>query len=121
MSIKSFFSNSCETRELHIDPQLRTNYYRNRVSEIVDAIKKIAESQRMDLDNYDEQHKEMHFIGPNFDMIVTMSEINPIECGVDFKVNFFVMIGGHRPKNKVVLFYKELKKLLNFKGVSLHP
>ncbi len=121
MSIKSFFSPSCETRELHSDPELRTNYYRNKFKDIVEALQKLAEQNHMEVREVNEIHKEVYMIGNGFDAIVTISQMTPIEAGIDFKVNYFSAIGFGRPKKKVLHFYAELKNLLNFKGISLHP
>lgn len=121
MSIKSYFTTTCETRELHSDPQLRSNYYRNKVTEIVNALKEMAEKNAMVMKNFDQIHKELHFVGNGFETIVTLAVVSPIECSIDFKVNYFSMFGLNRPKNKVVSFYKFLKQKLNFKGIALHP
>ncbi len=121
MSIKTFFSTTCETRELHTIPQLRSNYYRNKLNDVVNALKDMAKAEKLDVRNYDEAHKEMYLVGNGFDVIVTITVITPIECSVDFKVNYFSFIGLNRPIKKVTSFYNYLKQKLNFKGVSLHP
>ncbi len=121
MSFKSFFTNSVETRELNRDPDLRTNYYRNKISEVVETLKELAEEEHMVLRHFDEIHKELHFVGSGFEAIVTLTTISPVECAVDFKINYFTAFGFNRPKNKVLHFYQALKKKLNFKGISLHP
>ncbi len=121
MSIRGFFSPSCETRELHVDSELRTHYYRNNFKQVVEGLKKLAERNNMALKDVNEIHKEVYLIGNGFDSIVTVSQITPIEAGVDIKLNFFSAMGFGRPKKKVVKFYKELGEILNFKGISLHP
>jgi len=121
MSIKSYFSPSCETRELHVDPELRTRYYRNNFQQVVAGLKQLANKQGMDVRDINNEHKEIYMIGNGFDCIVTVSQITPIEAGVDFKINLFTGLGFNRPKKKALLFYQELKNILNFKGISLHP
>ena len=121
MSIKSFFSNSVETRELHSDPALRSNYYRNNLKDVVAALHQVADEMRLEVKNFDEIHKEMYMLGSGFDVIITITTINPIECAVDFKINFFTIAGFNRPRKKAIEFYSRLKNKLNFKGVSLHP
>lgn len=121
MSVKSFFAASCETRELHVDPELRTRYYRNNFKQVIDGIRKLAELNKMIVKEVNEVHKEIYLIGNGFDCIVTVSQMTPIEAGIDFKVNYFSAMGFNRPKKKAVKFYQDLKRILTFKGISLHP
>ena len=121
MSIKSFFTNSIETREMHRDPELRTNYYRNNFNQVLEALNTIAQEEHVEVRNVDKIHKEIYMLGDGFDMIVTLTEITPVEIGIDFKVNWFTGFGFNRPKKKVLLFYSKLKQILRFKGISLHP
>lgn len=121
MSIGSFFSPTCETRELHRDPELRTRYYRNSFTQVVEGLKTMAQKNAMEVKNVDETHKEIYMLGNGFDVIVTVSQITPIEAGIDFKFNLFTGFGLNRPKKRVVQFYNDLKSILNFKGISLHP
>lgn len=121
MSFESFFSNTCETRELHREPELRTNYYRNNFAQVIEAFQVIAKEQYMEIKNINKTHKEIYLLGDGYDIIVTLVEITPVEIGVDFKVNWFTGFGFNRPKKKVGLIYSRLKELLRFKGISLHP
>ena len=121
MSFSSYFSPSCETRELHVDPSLRTRYYRNNFRQVVEALKKLAENNHLEVRDVNEIHHEIYLIGNGFDCIVTVVQVTPVEAGIDFKINMFNSIGFGRPKKKAISLYEELKKLLNFKGVSLHP
>ncbi len=121
MSARSFFSPTCETRELHSDPGLRTRYYRNSFSQVIEGLRKLATKNNLDVREVNETHREVYLLGNGFDCIVTVSQITPIEAGIDFKMNYFSSIGFGRPKKKVIQFYEELKTILNFKGISLHP
>jgi hypothetical protein len=121
LSVRSFFSPSCETRELHTDPALRTRYYRNNFNQVVAGISTLAEKNQMEVKDVNNVHKEIYLLGNGFDVIVTVSQMTPVEAGIDFKVNMFSSMGFNRPRKKVVKFYEELKNILNFKGVSLHP
>lgn len=121
LSIKTFFSTSCETRELNIDPELRTRYYRNKFKDVINALHKVAELNGMKVRDVNEIHKEVYMLGNGFDAIVTISQISPIEAGIDLKVNSFSAIGMGKPKKKALKIYQDLKGILNFKGVSLHP
>jgi len=121
MSIKNFFSNTCETRELHRDSSLRTNYYRNNFNQVLNALNEIANELHLEVKNVDKIHKEIYLLGSGYDIIVTLSEITPIEIGVDLKLNWFSGFGYNRPKKKVLEIYAKLKEKLRFKGISLHP
>lgn len=121
MSIKSFFANTCETRELHQDPSLRTNYYRNNFNQVLEALQAIASEEKLEVKNINKIHREIYMLGEGYDIIVTLVEITPVEIGVDFKVNWFSGFGYNRPKKKVAVFYAKLKEKLRFKGISLHP
>ncbi len=121
MSFSSYFSPTCETRELHSDPGLRTRYYRNNFKQCLEAFEKMASSGKFDVRNVNPEHGELYVISNGYDIIVTITQVTPIECGIDFKVNFFSFAGFGRPKKKVIEFYKDLDKLLKFKGTALHP
>lgn len=121
MSLSSYFSPQCETRELHSDTALRTRYYRNKFKEVVEGLYKLAEMNDMEVREVNEIHKEIHLLGKNHDCIVTVTQTTPIEAGIDFKINFFTAMGLNRPRKKVIKFYQDLKTILNYKGVSLHP
>jgi len=121
MSFRTFLSPTCETRELHNDPALRTRYYRNSFSQVVEGLKKMAEKHSMEVREINDTHKEVYLLGNGFDCIVTVAQITPIEAGIDFKMNQFASIGFGRPKERVIQFYEDLKTFLNFKGISLHP
>jgi len=121
MSLSSFFSPSCETRELHSDEVLRTRYYRNNFTQVVEAFKKLSEQMDFDVQNINREHTELYLISNGFDCIVTVSQITPIESGVDLKINVFGAIGFGKPKKRAIELYRGLDKTLQFKGVSLHP
>jgi len=121
MSIISFFAVSCETREVHRDPDLRTHYYRNSFEQCLKALKEYAEKEQMDVKQVNPTHGEIYLLGSGFDVIVTALQLSPIETGVDLKVNIFNLIGFNRPKKRALSIYKHLDSTLNFKGISLHP
>ncbi|MFA7075514.1 MAG: hypothetical protein WC152_02470 [Candidatus Izemoplasmatales bacterium] len=121
MSLKTFLSNTAETRELHQEPGLRTNYYRNNFNQVLEAIQAIAQEEQLEIKSINKIHKEIYMLGNGYDIIVTISEITPVELGVDFKVNWFSGFGFNKPKKRVIALYAELKERLRFKGVSLHP
>ncbi len=121
MSISSFFATTCETRELHRDAELRTRYYRNSFNQCLESLKKYAEQEHLEMRHVNPVHGELYLLGDGYDMILTVTQINPQESGVDIKVNFFSSIGMNKPKKKALQLYAYLDSALRFKGVSLHP
>jgi hypothetical protein len=121
VSIGSFFSTSCETREMHSDPQLRTRYYRNKFEKCVEALEQYAAKEHLRMEAVDKVHGEIFMVGLDYECIVTISQINPIESGIDLKVNKNGSVGWGKPKKMVLDLYRFLDSQLNFKGVSLHP
>ncbi|MBN2504780.1 MAG: hypothetical protein JXB20_05500 [Bacilli bacterium] len=121
MGIMSYFSTTCETRELHPDAQLRTRYYRNNFKQCLEGLKQYAEEEHLEIRNVNTDHGEVYMLGNGYDMIVTVTQVTPIEAGIDTKINLFALSGLGRPKKRVLGMYKFLNSTLNFKGVSLHP
>lgn len=120
MGISNFFTNTLETREMHRDGDLRTRYYRNNFDQCLDVIRALAKKSDLDIRDVNKAHGEIYLLGNGFDVIVTISQINPIESGVDFKINYFSTFGWGKPRKRIVEFYKYLDANLKFKGVSLH-
>lgn len=121
MSLASFFTSTCETRELHSDASLRTRYYRNSYKQAFEALKSLEKELDFDIRDVNDTHGEIYIISNGYEIIVTMVQVTPIETGIDFKVNTFSAIGFGRPRKIAIQFYKEFDRLLKFKGVALHP
>lgn len=121
MSITSFFLSTAETRELHSDSGQRTRYYRNSFKDCLKVVEKLANEYKMDVREVNNQHGEIYLIGNGFDAIITAIQLNPIETGIDIKINYFSFAGFGRPRKRIVEFYKYFDNNLKFKGVSLHP
>lgn len=121
MGFADFFASSCETRELHRDTQLRTRYYRNRFDQCQAAIEKYAAQEKLKVADVNPVHREIYLVGSQYDCIVTVSQVTPIESGVDIKVNMAGSFGWGKPKKIAMALYKYLDSALAFKGVSLHP
>ncbi|HOP56829.1 MAG TPA: hypothetical protein PLH02_00870 [Bacillota bacterium] len=117
----SFFSSTCETRELHIDSGLRTRYYRNSFKQCLAVIEEYSGDAGTEIVNVNQAHGEIHMVGSGYDSIITITQLTPLETGIDIKINFFTSMGFNRPKKKVMEMYAYFDHKLNFKGVSLHP
>lgn len=121
LSISTFFSPTCETRELHADAELRTRYYRNNFKQCLEAVQTLQTMLSFQVQNVDETHGEVYLLGNGYEVILTITQVNPIETGIDMKINLFGAIGFGKPKKKAIQFYQEFDRLLKFKGVALHP
>jgi hypothetical protein len=121
MSIASFFSPSAETRELHAITELRTRYYRNNFKECLKVVQSLAETKNMDVRDVNEHHGEIYLLGNGFDAILTVTQLSPIETGIDIKINLFSFVGLGRPNKRIIEFYKYFDQFLKFKGIALHP
>ena len=115
-----FFANSAETRELHKNDKLRTRYYRNGIKQIKSVFEKICSEEDMQLQQYDERWGDIYICAYGFEVFVTVSQISPIESGIDLKVNYFSTFGFNRPEKKIIHLYERLDKMLIFKGTMLH-
>lgn len=115
-----FFQTSVETRELHKKETLRTRYYRNNFDQVVKALKVICDEEDIQMQHIDKRYGDVYMISQNFEVMVTIIQITPIETSVDFKLNYFSTFGYGRPEKKVVHLYERLDKMLTFKGTVLH-
>jgi len=120
MGLTTFFMNTCETREMHREGELRTRYYRNNFDQCLEAVKTMGGKYDLEIRDVNKMHGEIYLLGNGYDVICTVCQVNPIEAGIDFKINYFSTFGWGRPQKRVVEFYKFLDANLKFKGVSLH-
>ncbi|MDD3126438.1 MAG: hypothetical protein WC479_01640 [Candidatus Izemoplasmatales bacterium] len=121
MTSDSFFSTSCETKDLHPNPELRTRYYRNTFAQGIEAIKALAQTEKLEIQVINEIHKEVHIVGNGFDGIITFFLSGPNEMALDIKINWFGIIGWGKPRKIIISFYRFFDTVLQFIGVSLHP
>ncbi len=114
------FQNSCETREHHKKDNLRTRYYRCNFQHVVKAFEKIANEEDIQLQQKNERYKELYLCAYDYEVFVSVVEINPQESSVDLKVNYFSTFGWGKPEKTVNHIYEKLNKILIYKGTSLH-
>lgn len=106
---------------MHSDSNLRTRYYRSKFEQCVEALERFAAKEHLRMEAVDKVHGEIFLVGLDYECIVTVSQINPIESGIDLKVNHNGFAGWGKPRKTVLAIYKYLDTQLTFKGVSLHP
>jgi hypothetical protein len=121
MGLKTFLTNNAETRELHVDPELRSRYYKTTFKKVKQVIDQYCDELGIVIVNVDEVHGEMFLQTSKYHMIASIIQVNPLETAVDLKVQTYQLIGRNVPKAKIAKMYEYLDKNLPFKGVGLHP
>jgi hypothetical protein len=121
MGFFSIFQTVAESKELHSDPQLRSRYYKANYRTVKAHVIEHAKTLQLDVRSVDDEHREIFLQGSRYHIIVSIVQVNPIETSVDFKVEFYGLIGRGRPKKTILAFYQYLDANLPFKGVGLHP
>ena len=121
MGMLDVFKTVAETKELHVDPYLRSHYYKTNYQKAKDAVLLHAKELKLDVRHVDDVHKELFLQGPRHHVICSIVQVSPIETSVDFKVEVYGLLGMNKPKNIILGFYRYLDKELPFKGTSLHP
>lgn len=88
--LQRFFSGVTETSDHAKEKELRTRYYRNRLTEAVEAIKQIITQQPscFQLVHVDERRGEIMLeykngLGLTHDLVVTIYELTPVQIAVD--------------------------------------
>jgi hypothetical protein len=121
MGFTSFFQSTAESKELHTVTGLRSRYYKTNYQKAKAVVLEYAKQIRLNVRNIDDTHKEIFLQDNRYHVIVSLVQVNPIETSVDFKVEYYGIVGMNRPANKILEFYKYLDANLSFKGTSLHP
>jgi len=121
MGLMSFFTNVAETRELNVDPDLKTRYYRTKYDIAKNTIMDYAKKNEYIVKNIDEKHREIFLQTTRFHIIISIVQITAIETAVDIKVQTYRIIGLGKSKRIILDLYSYLNDKLDFKGVSLHP
>ena len=121
MGIKSFMRTTAETREMHALGKMRTRYYKTNYNKAKAKVLLYVEKLGVDIKNIDDNHGEIFVQSNKYHMIISIIQVTPIETAVDFKVQFYGLIGRNRPQKLIQDFYTYLDSELPFKGTSLHP
>ena len=116
----NIFTTSLETSERNKKEELKTHYYKTSFQGVLKALNKIAEEGWLEIHEYNETYGEIYLVGDGYECIVTVTEMNRYESGVDFKINYFSIMGFGRPYKLAVKLYDLLNKELPFKGKELH-
>ena len=121
MSFNSWLGTIAETKELHSFIGLRSRYYKTNYEKAKAVVLEYANQINTNVSNIDDVHKEILLQSNKYHIVVSLVQVNPIETSIDFKVQFYGVIGMHRPRKMILKFYDYLNSNLQFKGVGLHP
>ena len=121
MAFLNFTSNLAETKELHSNPSLRTRYYKSRYPNIKEIVVNYAKVKSINVKSVDDTHGEIFLQSNRFHIIVSIIQVNPLESGVDIKVQTYKIIGLYKPLKIITNLYNHIDSKADFKGVGLHP
>lgn len=121
MSYKTFTTTIAETSDRHSILELRTRYYKTNYQKAKAVFLDYIKAMNAVVKEDDVNHKELLVQSNKYHIIVTFTQITPVETAVDFKVELYALVGLNRPKNKITKIYQYLDNNLPFKGVGLHP
>ena len=120
MGLREFIINFAETSERHSKNILRTRYYRTRYTNVKNSVIDYANRNNFIVNSVDDKHGEIFIQTTKFHLIVTISQINVLETGVDVKAQTYKIFGLNKPQSVIEDLFTFLDKKLEFKGVGLH-
>ncbi|TVP94748.1 MAG: hypothetical protein EA374_05925 [Acholeplasmatales bacterium] len=120
MGIRSFFETIAETREKHPEEAMKTHYFRQRYTAVKDALLAYAKTAGYTVKHVNDTHGELYLEQKNHYVIATITQMNPVETGLDLKVGFESLIGFNRPRKTIAGIFAHMKQSLIFKGTGLN-
>lgn len=121
MGLLDFTKTLCETREVHLDKELKTRYYKTSYTKVKEQVENFCTLEDLNITNINDTHGEILIQTNKFHAIVSVIQVTPLETACDIKVQAYGVFGMHRPRKTILALYEHLNKTLKFKGVSLHP
>lgn len=119
MRFKDYFNKDFETHDDHFYNSLRTHYYRARLDEAFEAIRKLVNEEKGSIMDENETYQEILFETSGYSCIVKITSTTPVEHAIDFKVTTYNLIGFGKGKKVIERLYESLDKKLQFKGIGL--
>ncbi|MED4016234.1 MULTISPECIES: cytosolic protein [Sutcliffiella] len=124
--LKSFFSTQTETRENHIDEQLKSRYYKTTTKKAIEAIKTVIHQEDgLTVKSVSEEHGEIAVEvrkGKKAFMIITVISVRPFETAIDFSVTTETVLPSDFGYSRKLIFimYEKLGKQLTYVGSGLN-
>ncbi|WP_096153027.1 MULTISPECIES: cytosolic protein [Bacillus] len=125
-NVKTFFSTHAETRENHMDKQLKSRYYKITNKNALKAVKEVVEKTNgYTVKSVSEEHGEIAVSinnGKKAFMIITVISVRAFETAVDFSVSTETSLPFDFgfSKKQIVHMYEKLDKSLTFIGSGLN-
>ena len=108
MGFFDFIASLEETKEQHINRDLRTRYYKCGYNQVKKVVLDYAESLKLKVISVDDAHGEVFIQSSSYHMIASIIQINPLETAIDIKVQSYKAVGFNKPKNAILSLYNEL-------------
>ena len=121
MGLFDFSSNLAETTELHVNPNLRTRYYKSRYTNLKEIVINYAKENNLFLKSVNDTHGEVFLQANRFHIIISIVQVNPLETAIDIKVQTYKLIGLFKPLKIITTLYNYSDTKAEFKGTGLHP
>ncbi|HYK73871.1 MAG TPA: hypothetical protein VEV44_12235 [Pseudoneobacillus sp.] len=124
-AILTRFEKQCETKENHIDEQLKTHYYKGTFKQLFEQVEKLlAQDGKYIVDHISQEHGEISVKiknGKTFFLIITLVAVRPYEVAVDLHISTesFSVFGSYPMlKNEIDTFYQKLNKVGSLIGTG---
>lgn len=114
-----FFAKQAETKGMHRDAGLRTHYYKTNYNKIKQQIENYASQHKLTIRNINDEYKEILIQQRGYHIVVSCTQINPLNTAVDLKVEHYGMIVMNRPAKIITRFYQFLDSNLPLKEVGV--
>lgn len=120
MKFRDLFYKNFETRDDQPNDILKSHYYRCRYSEAVKALKELIEEEKAELIDENAQYHEFLVRSNSYDLVVTITEVTPVEIAIDFKIETMGAFSFGKGKKIIQKFYSFFDSKLQFKGLGLY-
>lgn len=120
MSLLNFFIKDVETKEGHVQKQLKPHYYRADLKETKEVVLRYLNQKKYQVTNIDDYFGEIFVEERSFHMILSLKKISVLETAVYLKVSVYSLIGANKPFNIINDTYRYLDQHLRLKGIGLH-
>lgn len=101
---------------------LRTHYYKCDYLKLKQSVIKVCEGLGFVLSNEDDDYFELLLQSRDVNLTVKFNEFHKRETALDFFVDaYYVFMKKTKVEKLLRTIYVQLSKLVEFKGLSLHP
>ncbi|WP_246941090.1 cytosolic protein [Bacillus pinisoli] len=118
-TVKQYFSKYCETSDHHVDPFLKTHYYKTSKANAMKAIEEVITElpgHTVTSISHDRGELSLQITSPQKAFVViSVISVRPIETAIDFSVSYEGLFNLGYSRNVVIRLYQNLdQKLVRF-------